>query len=147
MDTNHFYEKFKIDELKIFETNYWVWSLRPQQVTLGAGILSLKRECSAFSQLKSEEYKDLENVIKINENTLKSLFNYDIMNYLMLMMIDKQVHFHIIPRYENKFEYFNVTWEDLSWPRPPSLDAEPLEIDTLKMIASHIKNNLIYNFT
>ncbi|MDD4048623.1 MAG: hypothetical protein PHI90_07380 [Clostridia bacterium] len=43
--------KFKTEELMIHGTEYWIWSLRPVQATLGAGVLSLKRECPVFSKL------------------------------------------------------------------------------------------------
>jgi len=91
-----FRNKFKIEELKIYESGYWIWSLRPHQATLGASILSLRRECPNFGGLAPDEYTDLNNIIKVIEKTLKQLFGYDIMNYLMLMMVDKQVHYHVI---------------------------------------------------
>ncbi|MGI6382032.1 MAG: HIT family protein [Tissierellaceae bacterium] len=138
-----FSEKFKIKELKIYETDYWIWSLRPHQTTLGAGILSLKRECSNFSELNQEEYSDLNNIIKVIEKTLKKTFNYDIMNYLMLMMVDKQVHYHVIPRYEKEFEIFGRVWKDRSWPGIPKLNEENLEGNLLVTVCNYIKNNLV----
>ena len=70
-----FKSKFKIEELIIYETDYWIWSLRPVQATLGAGILSLKRECATFGELVSKEFADLNNIIKVIEPTLKNTFN------------------------------------------------------------------------
>jgi diadenosine tetraphosphate (Ap4A) HIT family hydrolase len=66
-----FQEKFKVNKYKIYHSEYWIWSLRPHQATLGAGILSLKRECSVFSKLKEEEYTDLDKIIKVIEPALK----------------------------------------------------------------------------
>ncbi len=86
---DEFKSKFKTEELLISESKYWIWSLRPVQATLGAGVLSLKRECPEFSELNQEEFCDLKNIIKVIEKTLKITFNYDVMNYLMLMMVDK----------------------------------------------------------
>ena len=100
-----FNNKFKTEELKIYESKYWVWSLRPVQATLGSGVLSLKRECPVFSELNQEEFCDLKNIIKVIEKTLKITFNYDVMNYLMLMMVDNQVHYHVIPRYERTIDF------------------------------------------
>lgn len=139
-----FNSKFKTEELKIYETRYWLWSLRPHQATLGAGILSLKRECSSFGELNQEEFTDLNNIIKVIEDTIKQVFGYDIMNYLMLMMIDKQVHYHVIPRYEKEVELFDDIWEDSSWPGLPNLAGNPLEYDKLIEISSFIKNNLVH---
>lgn len=94
--------------MKTYETEHWVWSLRPIQTTIGSGILSLKRECPVFSELNQEEFSDLNSSIKIIEKTLKKTFNYDILNYLMIMMVDKQVHYHIILRYEETINFDGV---------------------------------------
>src|SRR5690606_37151179 len=111
-----FQEKCKVNENKIYETDYWIWSLRPRQATIGAGILSLKRECGSFAELEQEEFADLNNIIKIIEPALKRSFNYDVINYLMLMMFDKHVHYHIFPRYEKPLEILGETWKDENWP-------------------------------
>ena len=134
--------KFKIEELIIYETEYWLWSLRPVQSTLGAGVLSLKRECPVFSELKQEEFSDFSNVIKVIEKTLKKAFNYDIMNYLMLMMVDKQVHYHVIPRYESTIDFAGTSWEDSGWPGVPNLAGEEIEIKVLEDIKYLISKNL-----
>lgn len=137
-----FQTKFGVKRYKIYETNCWVWSLRPYQATIGAGILSLKRECATFSGLKSEEYCDLNNIIKVIEPTLKNVLNYDVINYLMLMMMDKHVHFHIFPRYKNPVEFIGKTWTDESWPAIPNLSGETLPDDKLQRISSLIKSNI-----
>lgn len=138
-----FKNKFKTEELKIYETNYWLWSLRPHQATLGAGILSLKRECATFGELRQEEFTDLQRIIKVIEDTMKQVFNYNIMNYLMLMMIDKQVHYHVLPRYEKEIKFLGQVWKDSSWPGIPNLAGENSDEEMLINISSHVKNNLI----
>lgn len=137
-----FREKFKIEELTIYESEYWIWSLRPHQPTIGAGILSLKRPCERFSSLKAEEYCDLNNIVKVIEGSLKHMFNFNIMNYLMLMMIDKQVHYHVIPRYKKEVEVFDTIWSDKAWPGVPDLAGENLDMNKLVNITSYIKSNL-----
>ena len=134
--------KFKIEELLIYETEHWIWSLRPVQVTLGAGVLSLKRECPALSELKQEEFSDLNNIIKVIEITLKKTFNYDIMNYLMLMMVDKQVHYHVIPRYERTIDLAGIPWKDSGWPGVSNLAGEETEMKVLRDIKNVISKNL-----
>ncbi|WP_440898004.1 HIT family protein [Amphibacillus sp. Q70] len=138
-----FKKKFKTKDLLIYETEYWVWSLRPVQATPGAGILSLKRECQTFSELNQEEFSDLNNIIKAIEKTLKKTFNYDIMNYLMLMMVDKQVHYHIIPRYDKAIDFIGLYWKDSGWPGVPNLAGEEIKIEILYEIQSIIKENLV----
>lgn len=137
-----FQKKYKVNENLIFETEYWIWSLRPHQATLGAGILSPRRECTAFSELNVEEFKDLNSIIKVIEQALKKAFNYDAINYLMLMMFEKHVHYHILPRYNKPVEFVNYLWNDESWPRVPKLIGEPLSQEKLAIISSVIKGNI-----
>ncbi|WP_421381806.1 HIT family protein [Bacillus salacetis] len=137
-----FQKKFNIEELKIYETKHWIWSLRPNQATLGSGVLSLKRECATFGELKPEEYSDLNNIVKVIENTLKNSFDYDIINYLMLMMVDKHVHYHIIPRYRRQINLFNFLWLDKGWPGLPNLSGESMDITNLQEINTYIQNNI-----
>jgi len=137
-----FINKFKVDELKIYETDYWIWSLRPGQATIGSGVLSLKRECQDFDKLKPAEFSDLNNIIKVIEPTLRKSFNYDKINYLMLMMVDDQIHYHIIPRYEKEIEMFDKKWIDKGWPKLPVLSVEESNLEELNKIKNYIKENL-----
>ena len=83
MGTNvEFRNKFRLSELTIHETQFWVWSLRPQQVTLGAGVLSLKRDCAEFSRVYPQEFCDLSAIVRVVEYSLKDTLNYMI-NYLI----------------------------------------------------------------
>ena len=140
---NEFKSKFKTDEFLIYDSKYWVWSLRPVQATIGAGVLSLKRECPVLSELNQEEFSDLNDIIKVIEITLKKTFNYDIMNYLMLMMVDKQVHYHVIPRYERTIDFAGTSWMDSGWPGVPNLAGNELDMHELHEIQNAIKEDLI----
>ena len=139
---NEFKEKFKVNEYKIYESEHWIWSLRPHQATIGAGILSLKRECLTFSGLNPKEFTDLYSIIKVIESTLKKAFDYDVINYLMLMMFDKHVHYHIFPRYENSVEVLNKTWKDENWPAIPALAGESLQKGEMEEILLLIKKSI-----
>lgn len=141
-NTTSFSQKFKIKNLTIQETDYWIWSLRPFQATLGASILSLKRPCSRFSDLKIDEYKDLGIIVKKIESTLLNIFKFDVMNYLILMMFDKQVHFHVLPRYEKTVEVFGKIWNDDDWPAVPTLIGEELAYKDQMKLLELIKSNL-----
>jgi diadenosine tetraphosphate (Ap4A) HIT family hydrolase len=131
---------FNVQELKIYESKFWVWSLRPHQTTIGASILALNRECRNLSNLVAEEYVDLGNIIKVIETVLKKLFNYDVINYYLLMMFDKQLHYHIIPRYERPIEFIGKIWNDSSFPKIPSLLGESLDKIYLDKIINIIKS-------
>jgi|SRR5690625_384756 len=131
---NAFKEKFRIDELSIQEFKYWIVSLRPKQPTLGSLILSLKRECSSLGELTTTESLEMGEVFKYIENILNKSFKPDKINYLVLMMIDHQVHFHIIPRYKNYRIFNNITFVDKCWPKPPNIlldNSEELDLTKL----------------
>lgn len=95
MDKKIFKEKFKIKELALFESKYWVVGLKHQQPTLGSFVLSVKRDCSVLSELSKHETEELSAVFELIEVTLKKAFNYDKINYLALMTVDSYVHFTI----------------------------------------------------
>jgi len=116
-----FRAKFRVEDMKILENRSWTWSVRPGQPTLGAGILSLNRHAGKFSDVSAEEMKDLAEMIGTLEGTIKRAFDHAIMNYLMLMMVDHHVHYHVIPRYEGTRSFAGREWVDNGWPALPVL--------------------------
>lgn len=120
-ELTQFRTKFKVEEYTIFKNNSWTWSLRPAQPTLGSGIISLNRYALQLSEVTPKEMEGLGTLIQILEETIKKTFNYDIMNYLMLMMVDHHVHYHVIPRYNGKRIFAGLEWIDNGWPAPPVL--------------------------
>lgn len=69
------------------------------------------------------------------ERSLKSAFAYDIINYLMLMMVDHHVHFHVIPRYGNSRQFAGLSWFNRGWPALPVL-ADQQHADQADVLAS-----------
>ena len=43
------------------------------------------------------------------------------MNYIMLMMVDSHLHFHVLPRYSDVKEFAGLSWSDSGWPKPPNM--------------------------
>ena len=140
---NTFVEKFNLKELTIKNTGSWIISLRPQQPTLGSLILTLNRKCESLSQITEIEGRELSIAFKDIGKILKSTFNPDKINYLALMMIDSQVHFHVIPRYANKVLLDDNEYKDTNWPGPPSL--EPIELSPKQILSILIllKNRIV----
>ena len=139
----NFQKKFNTENLTIYETKYWKWSLRPVQVTIGSGILSLKRPAERFSDITEEESKDLIDIIKVIEQTLENAFHYKRMNYLMLMMVDFHVHFHAVPRYDSVINCIGTTWSDDAFPKPVAIAGTPTDNELLLQLLAFIKNNLV----
>lgn len=129
-----FRAKFRVDELCIARVDHWTWSVRPVQSTLGASILSLNQECLRWSDTSPAATAELHKVIGMIESKLTAAFHYDRINYLMLMMVDPQVHFHILPRYSSSREFLGVNWVDGSWPKPPDVLGQIASDPTLQSI-------------
>src|SRR3546814_6490735 len=55
------------------------------------------------------------------ERMLGGFVAYERINYLMLMMVDPDVHFHVIPRYSILRIFEEIEFNDAGWPGPPAL--------------------------
>jgi diadenosine tetraphosphate (Ap4A) HIT family hydrolase len=117
-------EKFGAPDTIIRDYDHWVVLLRPGQVTLGALVLICKEPSTAFSLLSIDAFTELQSITTHIEDTLKNTFDYDKINYLMLMMVDPDVHFHVLPRYQDSRRFSDQEFIDQSWPAPPNL-AQP----------------------
>ena len=54
---------------------------------------------------------------------LRRAVDYEKINYLMLMMVDRDVHFHVIPRYAGERVHNGQAFRDAGWPAQPDLGA------------------------
>lgn len=103
------------------EYAHWLVLLRPAQVTAGSLVLAAKGEFTAYGALPAEAFAEQGQVIGEIERTMHQLVAYERINYLMLMMVDPHVHFHIIPRHQGRRTLGGVELEDVGWPGPPDL--------------------------
>jgi diadenosine tetraphosphate (Ap4A) HIT family hydrolase len=118
---DEFQTKFRVNELKILKLDHWTWSARPVHSTIGSGILSLNRSCTSFASITRDEAAELADINREIEGKLKRAFQPDKFNYVMLMMVDAHLHFHVIPRYSTERSVFDRTWKDSGWPALPAL--------------------------
>ena len=107
---------------------HWLVLLRPDQPTLGSLVLAAQGEFDALSDLPPEAFFELGQVVGDIETTLGRAVGYERINYLMLMMVDPHVHWHVIPRYAGSRQAAGVKVEDAGWPRAPQL-AEAVTLD------------------
>jgi diadenosine tetraphosphate (Ap4A) HIT family hydrolase len=114
-------EKFGAPATLIRDYGHWAVLLRPGQVTLGSLVLICKEPATAFSMISGAAFAELQLITGHIEGMLRRKFNYDKINYLMLMMVDPDVHFHVIPRYETAREFSGQAFIDRGWPGPPDL--------------------------
>jgi diadenosine tetraphosphate (Ap4A) HIT family hydrolase len=102
---------------------HWVVLLRPAQPTLGSLVLAAKSEVTAFADLDPAAFAELGMVVADIEPALRAAVGYERINYLMLMMVDPHVHFHVIPRYAGERTAAGLTIADAGWPKTPDLGA------------------------
>ena len=119
----------------IAEYAHWVVLLRPEQPTLGSLVLAAKSDAKAFSALEPAAFAELATVSWHIESALERAVGYARINYLMLMMVDPHVHFHVLPRYEGSRAEAGVEVTDAGWPKAPLLGEAvaltPAQIDAL----------------
>lgn len=115
-------DKFDYPNSRIRDYAHWSVVLRPAQATLGALVLVCREPVTAFAALSPAAFAELRTVIAASEATLSQLFGYQRINYLMLMMVDPDVHFHLLPRYDRVREFSGSVFADAGWPGPPRLD-------------------------
>ena len=133
-DLDAFRAKFRVEELGILKFTHWTWSVRAMQTTLGASILSLNVPASRWADASPAAMAELHTVINTVETRLKKRFDYDRINYLMLMMVDPHVHFHILPRYQTSRTFAGREWVDRTWPKPPEIVGETATDEVLLAI-------------
>ena len=134
--------KFGFPESLVREYKNWVVLLRPAQCTLGALVLVNKSDAQSFSAIGKESFQELDQVTQDIERSLKAFRPFQKINYLMLMMVDKEVHFHVLPRYENDQEFDGIRYPDPGWPMAPDLTAgATLEQEQLSSLVGELKKN------
>ncbi|MFS0848611.1 HIT family protein [Novosphingobium panipatense] len=118
---NATWEKFGWPQTAVAEFPHWVVLARPAQPTLGSLVLAARSEATAFGDLPAEAHAELKAATTAIERALGLAVGYARLNYLMLMMVDPHVHFHVIPRYEGAREWKGRTFTDHGWPKVPDL--------------------------
>ena len=114
--------KFGYPDTVVRAYRHWVVLLRPAQATLGALVLASTDPAKSFSEVSAEGFGELAQVTGDLESALRACFSPDKLNFLMLMMVDPDVHFHVLPRYARPRQFAGATFSDPGWPGPPKLD-------------------------
>jgi diadenosine tetraphosphate (Ap4A) HIT family hydrolase len=125
-------EKFGYPATLLKEFDHWHVLLRPSQATLGALVLISKSNATALASLPVEAFNELHACCNAIERALQQFRKFDKLNYLALMMVDPQVHFHVLPRYATEQLFDGVVFKDSAWPGPPDLKASTTLSDTTR---------------
>ena len=137
---NQTMSKFGYPGTVIKEWDHWAVLLRPAQVTLGSLVLAAKCQATAYSDLPDEAFAEQAQAVRAIEQALRGFCEFERLNYLMLMMVDPNVHFHVIPRYEKARQWKDIEFQDEGWPGPPQLKlVVDLDEQQLQLLRDDIK--------
>lgn len=132
--------RFGYPRTLIAETEHWVVLLRPEQPTLGSMILAAKGAFTTFGDLPPPAFAEMAGVVARIEAALKATVVPEKINYLMLMMVDPHVHFHLLPRYDGARSGAGLTIADAGWPKLPVLaDAAAPDADQVRALCEWIR--------
>lgn len=139
-------EKFGYPQTLVAEYEHWVVLLRPRQVTLGSLVLAARSDATAYGALPAEAFVEQGRAVADIERALAAFCGFERINYLMLMMVDPNVHFHVIPRYSGARTWRGSTFADAGWPGPPDLGSgtnlDEARISALsEEIATHVRKS------
>lgn len=139
---NETIRKFGYPATLVADYTHWVVLLRPAQPTLGSLILAAKSEATAFPDLDPEAFAELATVTKHVEGVLHKAVTPAKINYLMLMMVDPKVHFHVIPRYEGGRGFDGIDVNDAGWPKVPALgEARGLNAEEIAKLVAWLRKS------
>ncbi len=136
---------FDYKNLLIKEYSNWYLLLRAEQITIGSLVLIEKSFKTKYSDISKESFLEFGDIVREVESTLFGLFSYNKINYLMLMMADDEVHYHIVPRYSEDVYFDSVVFKDTGWPKLPNFSKCNVinDITQVKLIEA-LKNKLAF---
>jgi diadenosine tetraphosphate (Ap4A) HIT family hydrolase len=113
--------KFGYPANLLHQGRHWALLVRPAQPTLGSLVLCALDDIRAYGEMPAEAFAEQGEMVGRIERFLGAWCNHEKINYLMLMMVDPQVHFHIIPRYPGERVLHGASYVDHGWPGLPDL--------------------------
>jgi diadenosine tetraphosphate (Ap4A) HIT family hydrolase len=117
--------RFGYPDSCVKEYLHWVVLVRPGQVTFGCTIIAAKSPTSSLGDLTPDEAAELPRVLRDFEQTVRRIAPVSKFNYLALMMVDPNPHFHAIPRHATVVDRGGVTFADVAFPNPPDVRSGP----------------------
>lgn len=137
----------------ITESKYWHVDICDNQEYLGRSFVTLKRHCPSLSELTSDEWLDLADLIKKLETTFKKAFNATAFNWTCLMndafkekTYSPHVHWHVRPRYEKAVVFAGITFQDPEFGHHYARSTDRIQVipeEKLMEIIEKIKLSLI----
>lgn len=133
---------FAYPDSLVREFEHWVVLVRPDQITLGSLVLAAKSDATAYGDLPRDAFAEQGEIVEAIERALRVFCDYEKINYLMLMMVDPNPHFHVIPRYSETRSWNGIDFPDTGWPKAPQLgSAVALSTEQLRAMAAELMAN------
>ena len=114
-------QKFGYPDTVVKEYEHWVTVLKPQQTTIGTLVLIEKSDAEHLGQVSDDAWREFKEVARDAEMWTSQAFGAEKFNYLALMMKDKNVHFHFVPRYSEAVIIGGDAFADVDWPNKTEL--------------------------
>jgi diadenosine tetraphosphate (Ap4A) HIT family hydrolase len=129
--------KFGYPDTLVHEGRHWALLVRPVQPTLGSLVLCALDPVESYAALSADAFGEQRELIGAIERTLRAFSQYQRINYLMLMMVDPHVHFHVLPRYEGERIFDGKAFVDEGWPALPILSkGQPVSSKLIEALRS-----------
>jgi diadenosine tetraphosphate (Ap4A) HIT family hydrolase len=123
-------KRFGYPNSTVKEFEHWVVLIRPVQTTPLSCVIASRAEVTSLGSLCAAAGAELPKVISSFESTVSRLAPAARFNYLALMMVDPNPHFHAIPRYAAPLILHGRSYSDMAYPKPADV-LHDLEIDPL----------------
>jgi diadenosine tetraphosphate (Ap4A) HIT family hydrolase len=114
-------QRFGYPDSIVHEYLHWAVMIRPAQLTLGCTIIAAKADCTSLGALSADAGAELPRVIGDFEAAIRRIAPVSKFNYLALMMVDPNPHFHAVPRYAEPVAAVDTSFGDETYPQPPDL--------------------------
>ncbi len=134
----------------IFETDFWIVFLHPDQKYLGRCVVELKRECGDLADLIPEEADDFILAARKLETAARKAFSATMFNWTCLMnrayleqAPKPQMHWHFRPRYDHAVNFSGTVFVDPEFGHHYSLEVDKLDKELLNEVANSLRRAVI----
>lgn len=100
----------------VHEYRHWVVLIRPVQPTPLSCVIAARSDVGSLGALDRDEGAELPLVIRDFEACVRRIAPARKFNYLALMMVDPNPHFHAIPRYADPVRLEQGEYRDAAYP-------------------------------
>lgn len=137
-------KRFKYPNALIAEYEQWAVLIRPAQPTPLSCVIAARADVNSLGELSAAAGAELPRIIGAYEAAVRGIASALKFNYLALMMVDPNPHFHAIPRYANEVRLGGVVYGDKDFPKPidisRDLGVDAATLDQWRaMLAAHWK--------